>query len=211
MLEALIFYFFLLLLLLFLLLWYAGIPAVLAWAFFRSEWVPQPLKNMVSAVLGVLVCLWGGYYYLKQQQKKQQVAPHPHWPSVRLTVHQAGLLPYPLGRGSIEEVRSDSVPHVVVSGDLPNGQRLRARLGTSPRFVSATAAEVVSVSIDNKPVKQATGWSVYKLDSQTVRGSFRCVLPSGKQLSVSFPPTSVTRPVGYINDALPAKPLGSSN
>jgi hypothetical protein len=210
MLEALLFYVFLLLLLLFLLLWYAGIPAVLAWTFFRSEWVPQTLKNLVSAVLGVLVCLWGGYYYLKQQQKKQQVAPHPHWPSVRLTVHQAGLRPYPLGRGSIEEVRSDLVPHVVVSGDLPDGQRLRARLRMSPRVVSATAAQVASVSIDNKLVKQATGWSIYKPDSQTVRGSFRCVLPSGKQLSVSFPPTSVTLPIGYINDALPSKPLSPS-
>lgn len=209
MIEGLLYCFFLLLLLLFLLLWYAGIPVVLVWAFFRSEWVPQPLKNMVSAVLGVLVCLWGGYYYLKQQQK-QQVAPHPHWPSVRLTVHQAGLLPYPLGRGSIEEVRSDSVPHVVVSGDLPNGQRMRARLEILPRFVSATAADVASVRIDNRLVKQATGWSVYQPDSQTVRGSFRCVLPSGKQISVSFPPTSVILPVGYINDALPSKPLGPS-
>lgn len=126
--------------LLFLLLWYAGIPILLTWAFFRTEWVPQPLKNIISAVLGVLVCLWGGYYYLKQQKQKQQVAPYPRWPSVRLTVHQAGLLPYPLGRGSIEKVRSDSVPHLVVSGDMPNGQRLRARLRMSPHVASATAA-----------------------------------------------------------------------
>jgi hypothetical protein len=205
MIEAVFFFLFWLIVILFLLLWYTSIPILLTWAFFRTEWVPRPLKNLISAVLGVLVCLWGGYYYLKQQKQKQQVAPYPGLPSIRLTVHQAGLLPYLLGRGNIEEVRYDSVAHLVVSGDMPDGQRLRARLGMSRRVVSATAAEVVSVSIDDKPVKQATGWSVYQPDSQTVRGSFRCVLPSGKQLSVSFPPTSVTRPAGYRNDALPSK------
>jgi hypothetical protein len=186
----LLFWFVLLLILLLFLLAYASIPTFLLWLFFRTEGVPRALKNVVGIALAVL-CAWGGYRYVDHRKDQDQAASHPHWPAVRLTVQQAGLLPYSLGRGSIEEARYDSVRRLVVSGDLPTGQRLQARFRTSPGFTSPNETNVVDVNLDKGQPIQAIGFSAYEPDSQKVSGHVQCVLPSGKQLLLSFPPTSV--------------------
>lgn len=112
-------------------------------------------------------------------------------PFIRLTVHQPGLRPYPLGQGRIEAPRHDTAQLLMVLGDLPDGQRLRARFtapgGASSRFET----NAVAVSTDEGAATQAMGHSFYAPDSQTVHGKFRCVLYSGKPLSISFPPTPV--------------------
>lgn len=153
--------------------------------------MPRSLKNVVGIGLGALLCAWGGARYLAQRQHQDEAAARPHGPSVRLTVQQPGLLPYPLGRGSIEEARYDSARRLVVSGDLPTGQRLRARFRASAGFTSPNETNVVAVSIDDGQFTQAMGRSIYQPDSQTVRGYLRCVLPAGQQILLSFPPTSV--------------------
>lgn len=188
-----IYFFFLLLILLYVFVLYAGIPAVLLWGFFRSDWVPRSFKNIGGAVLGVLVCLGGGYLYLAGRTR-HEAADRPHFPPVRLTATQPGLLPYPLGRGSIEQARYDTVRLLVITGDLPGGSLLRARLTAGPGFASPNKTNVVAVTTDDGNATQATGRSVYEPNTRTVRGTFRCVLPSGKRLSVSFPPTPVVLP-----------------
>jgi hypothetical protein len=201
---ALIFWLFLILLLLAIFgIWvvrYVLLPAVVLRVFFRSDWVPPALKVVVGWALGVAALLlaglvgWSGHVRDQARTRTDhQAAREAGLLPVRLTAQQPGLRPYPLGRGHIEEAaRHDSTHLLVVSGDMPDGQRLRARFvaarrGAAPRF----EANAVAVDTDAGTAAQATGHSVYAPDSQTVSGWFRCVLPSGRRLFVSFPPTSV--------------------
>jgi energy-coupling factor transporter transmembrane protein EcfT len=202
--EFLLFWLFLLLLVLFVaafwLVQYILIPGVLLRAFFGSEWAPKGLKEVVGWTLGVftLLVLGGlGWSWHRQEQvqtaARQQEAAVARMPFIRLTVQQPGLRPYPLGRGRIEVSPHDSTQRLVVSGDLPDGQRLRARFTATRGTLSLFETDVVVVSTDKGMATQAVGHSCYAPDSQTVHGAFRCVLRSGKSLSVSFPPTPVAR------------------
>jgi hypothetical protein len=181
---------FLLLVFFFMLVRYVGIPLALLVAFFRSEWAPRSLKNIVAAVLSVLLLLWGAYLYLDKRHRRA-VASRPRPQPVRLTVRQPGLLPYPLGRGGIEQARYDTVRLLVVSGDLPTGSQLRARFVAGPGFYTPNETNRVAVSTDEGDASQATGRTIYEPRTRSVTGEFRCVLPSGQRLSVSFPPTPV--------------------
>ena len=202
--EFLLFWLFLLLIALvvaaFWLVQYVLIPGVLLRAFFRSEWAPRGLKEVVGWTLGVftLLVLGGlGWSWHRQEQAqtvtRQQAALEARMPFIRLTVQQPGLRPYPLGRGRIEVSPHDSTQRLVVSGDLPDGQRLRARFTTTPGTLSLFETDVVAVSTEEGAATQARGHSFYAPDSQTVRGAFQCVLRSGRRLLVSFPPTPLAR------------------
>lgn len=204
MIEFLLFWLFLLLLALFVvafwLVQYVLIPVVVLRSFFRSAWAPEGLKEVVGWTLGVftLLVIGGlGWSWHRQEQDqtaaRQQEAAVARMPFIRLTVQQPGLRPYPLGRGRIEVSPHDSTQQLVVSGDLPDGQRLRARFTATRGTLSLFETDVVAVSTDDGPATQAGGHSCYAPDSQTVRGVFRCVLRSGKRLYVSFPATPLSR------------------
>lgn len=204
MIEFLLFWLFLLLLALLLaagwLVRYALIPGVLLRAFFRSEWAPRGLKEVVGWTLGVfaLLCMGGvGWsYYLHERNQhlaRQHEAALAQMSPVRLTARQPGLLPFPLGQGRIEEFRYNTTHRLVVAGDLSVEGRLRASFAAHPGFAAPNETNTVTVTTDAGDATQATGRWVYNPRSRTVSGVFRCILPSGKPLSVSFPPTPVTR------------------
>ncbi|MFC6226069.1 hypothetical protein ACFP2F_22695 [Hymenobacter artigasi] len=138
----------------------------------------------------------GWSQHLKEQGQhaiRQQEAQVARMPFIRLTVQQPGLRPYPLGRGRIEVSPHDSTQRLVISGDLPDGQRLRARFTAARGTFSLVETDVVAVSTEEGAATQASGHSFYAPDAQTVQGEFRCVLPSGEPLSVTFLPTPVAR------------------
>lgn len=175
-----------------------GAPLAVLRLFFRSEWAPQWLKNLVGAVLsaGLLVVVGVAGWSWQAGHARRQDARRPTPPPVRLTVRQPGLLPYSLGRGGIEQARFDTVRVLVVSGDMPDGRKLRARFAAGSGAARPNDINLVAVSAEDELVPNATGRAVYAPDSQTVRGEFRCVLPSGKRLAVSFPLTPVGRRYG---------------
>ena len=166
------------------------LPVAVIWAFFRSAWAPQALKAAVGAVLGVAVLLVVGLVVLAVRHAREPADHYPPQP-VRLTVRQAGLLPYPLGRGNIEQARFDTTRRLVVTGDLPTGRQLRAQLEPSPGFATPFETTTATVTAANENATQATGHATYDPSARTVTGSFQCVLPSGQRLLVSFPPTPV--------------------
>ncbi|MCB2376825.1 hypothetical protein LGH70_04490 [Hymenobacter sp. BT635] len=174
---------------------YVLIPWGLLRAFFRSEWAPQVLKDAVAWTLGILVLLLVGFLgwnWHRQWQARQLAAAQQRWPHVFLTAQQPGFLPFPLGRGRIEQARYDQAPLLVVAGDLVVEGRLRAYFTASPGLKFLHETNIVRVSTEKGDATQATGQSVYDPGSRTVSGSFHCVLPSGKQLSISFPSTPIT-------------------
>ncbi|NKI91591.1 hypothetical protein HBN54_004211 [Hymenobacter sp. 1B] len=180
---------------------YVLLPGVVLRQFFRSERVPQGLKEVVGWTLSVLtLLLLGGYGWSQHLQQKarsltrQQAAQVAHMPPIRLTVQQPGLLPYPLGRGRIEAYRQGPTPLLVVSGDLPDGQRLRARFTATRGVGTSFETDTVAVSTDEGTPTQAVGHSIYTPATQTVQGEFRCVLSSSKRLLISFPATPVAVP-----------------
>lgn len=67
---------------------------------------------------------------------------------IRLTLQQYGLWPYPLGWERIEELQNDLAQLVVVSGDLPDGQRLLARFTTTRGASAPFESNVVAVRTD---------------------------------------------------------------
>ncbi|AII53835.1 hypothetical protein [Hymenobacter sp. APR13] len=173
---------------------YVLIPWGLLRAFFRSEWAPPVLKQVVGWALGGLVLLvvgFLGWSWHRQGQARQAALLERQRPPIRLTAHQPGLLPFPLGRGRIEEARYNQAPLLVISGDLVVEGRLRAWFTASPGLKFPNQTNTVRVRTDQGDALQATGQSVYDPDSRTVSGSFHCVLPSGKQLTISFPPTPI--------------------
>ena len=172
---------------------YVLIPYGLLRAFFRSEWAPPALKQVVGWTLGVLALLGMGLLGWRWQQRTQVQAEAENWrcrPPLLLTAHQPGLRPFPLGRGTIELARYDAKRQLVVSGDLPIEGRLRASFSAGPGGASPYETNQVTVSTDAGAATQATGWSVYDPATRRVSGAFRCVLPSGRALSVTFPATS---------------------
>ncbi|UOQ70384.1 hypothetical protein [Hymenobacter cellulosilyticus] len=197
--EAILLLLFLLLALLFVvalgLVQYVIIPWALLRAFFRSDWAPQGLKDVVAWTLGIfgfLVIGFLGWNWYRQWQDRQATAAQSRWPPVRLTAQQPGLLPYPLGRGRIEAAHYTTAPLLIVSGDLVVEGRLRASFTASPGIKFANETDLVQVSTDKGEATQATGRSFYDPLSHRVSGSFHCVLPSGRPLSISFPPTPVS-------------------
>ncbi|QNE39576.1 hypothetical protein F1C16_08450 [Hymenobacter sp. NBH84] len=166
------------------------LPWVILKAFFWSDWAPQALKNVVCWALGAILLVFfvslGWNWHLRQEVEAER-----HWPPVRLTVQQPGLLAFPLGRGRIEQVHYGKEPVLVVSGDLAVEGRLRAYFTASTGSVSRNETNTVKVSTEKEDATQATGRSVYDPSSRTVSGSFSFVLPSGKRLSISFPPTPI--------------------
>ena len=198
---ALLYWFFILIIVLVLaagwLMYYAVLPAALLRLFFRSAWVPQGLKTVVGWTLGVLALLlmgaysWSGH---RQGQAQQTAETQRHLPPVQLTAQQPGLLPFRLGRGHIEEARYDTARRLVVSGDMSVGGRVRACFTASPGFAAPHETNMVTVTTEEGPATQATGRSVFDPGGRTVSGSFRCVLPSGRPLAVSFPPTPMAGP-----------------
>lgn len=173
------------------------IPWGLLRAFFRSDWVPVVLKQVVAWTLGTLALLLFGFLsgsWYRQWQVRQAAAVERHLPPIRLTAHQPGFRPFPLGRGRIEVARYTQDPLLVVSGDLVVEGRLRAYFTASPGMKFLNETNTVRVSTEKGEATQATGQSVYDPGSRTVSGSLRCVLPSGKPLSITFPSTPITRP-----------------
>jgi energy-coupling factor transporter transmembrane protein EcfT len=199
--EALLFWLFLLLILLVVVavavMQYVVVPAVVLRIFFRSTWVPRGLKDVVGwtlAVLGLLLVGAFGWSRHRQGQARHEAEVQRHLPPIQLTAQQPGLLPFRLGRGYIEEAHYDADRRLVVSGDLSVGGRLRARFAARPGFAAPNETDTVTVSTEDGAATQASGHSVYDPATRTVSGAFQCVLPSGRPLSVSFPPTPVARP-----------------
>lgn len=98
-------------------------------------------------VLGGLSWSW----YRQAQARtaaRQQEAQVARMVPIRLTVQQPGLRPYPLGRGRIEVSPLDSTQRLVVSGDLPDGQRLRARFTRTRGALARFETDVVAVSTE---------------------------------------------------------------
>ena len=195
--EGILLLLFLLLLCLFIaavwLIPYVLIPYGLLRTFFRSEWAPPALKRVVGWSLGVLGLLVVGMLGWRWQQRTQVQVAADNWrrrPPLLLTAHQPGLRPFPLGRGTIELARYDANRQLVVSGDLPVEGRLRARFSAGPGAASRYETNQVAVTTDAGAATQATGWSMYDPATRRVSGAFRCVLPSGRALSVTFPATS---------------------
>lgn len=175
---------------------YVLIPWGLLRAFFRSDWAPQALKHGVAWTLRVLVLLLIGFVswsWYQHWQARQQASAQRHWPPIRLTAQQPGVLPFPLGRGRIEFARWGAAPQLIVSGDLAVEGRLRATFTASSDLGSYYKTNRVQVSTEKEWVRQATGQTVYDPGSRRVSGSLHCVLASGKYLSISFPPTPVSR------------------
>ncbi|RSK47485.1 hypothetical protein [Hymenobacter rigui] len=173
------------------------IPWGLLRAFFHSDWIPPVVKQVVAWTVGILVLLLFGFLswsWYRQWQVRQTAAVERYLPPIRLTAHQPGLLPFPLGRGRIEVARYTQDPLLVVSGDLVVEGRLRAYFTASPGLKFLNETNTVRVSTEQGDATQATGRSVYDPGSRTVSGSLRCVLPSGKPLSVTFSSTPITRP-----------------
>jgi hypothetical protein len=174
------------------LLQYVILPWAVLRAFFRSEWAPQALKDIVGWTLGVLMLLCVGFLgwsWHRQAQARQQVEVQRRWPPIHLTVQQPGLLPYPLGRGRIEQARYPPAPVLVVAGDLVVEGRLRAWFTAGPGVTSPNEANIVRVSTEKGDATHATGRAVFDPRTRTVSGSFHCVLPAGKQVFISFPST----------------------
>jgi hypothetical protein len=164
---------------------YIGLPLLVLWGFFRSNWAPKTLKIVVGSILAVLVLLVLGRLQMLNQPHSEQAALLPSQP-ILLTVTQPGLLPYPLGSGKIEQVRYDTLHLLVVSGILPDGNLLRASF-----HPHATLSEDIVVTAQRQMATQATGSFHYQSDSAFVTGKFDCVLPSGKALHCSFARTGV--------------------
>ncbi|MBF9140800.1 hypothetical protein [Hymenobacter properus] len=180
-----------------LLMQYVVVPGLFLRLFFRSTWVPRELKEVVGWTLGVLALLLAGAFGWRghrREHAQQEAETERHQPPIQLMAQEPGIQPFRLGRGRIEEASYDAAPRLVVSGDLSVEGRLRARFAASPGFATPNETNTVTVSTEAGDATQATGRSVYDPGSRMVSGSFRCVLPSGKALSVSFPPTYVAGP-----------------
>lgn len=176
------------------LIFFVGLPSLILWHFFHSTRIPRKLKDIIGAILGALLLLGiigGGGLYLFNRQLRLAEEWRERAQPIRLTIQQPGLLPYPLGMGGIEQARYDTVRLLVVSGVLPDGRLLRARLEASTGYSTPNETNVVTVTIKGKAAMQATGRSVYDPGSQTVSGEFQCVLPSRKRITCSFLPTPV--------------------
>jgi hypothetical protein len=168
---------------------YVGVPAYWLGRLLRRR-ASIALKVAATFALGALG-LWTAGRGLNAWQPGQEMARRSPPQPVRLTVQQPGLLPYPLGRGTIEHIGYGTGRCVVVSGDLPDGRRLQARLEARPSFPTPFATDSVTVTVEDGEPVPATGRSVYRPVAGTVTGEFQCVLPSGQRLVCSFSPTRV--------------------